>query len=146
MQQRVVGGQSSANVMGSPLREQIEAGGVISNWQAKWGVIMPRPQLHNDTLAPAVVPGHPHTRYIVVRQDAVWFIKFDGDEYGPYKTEGEAMLFAIDAAHDLGELGEDAQVLLMDENGNPLAAWTHGKDPYPPGALAFRSANPEPLC
>jgi hypothetical protein len=107
---------------------------------------MPRPQLHNDTLAPAVVPGHPHTRYIVVRQDDVWFIKFDGDEYGPYKTEGEAMLFAISAAHNLGESGEDAQVLLMDENGNPLAAWTHGKDPYPPGALAFRSANPEPLC
>jgi hypothetical protein len=97
------------------------------------GIIMPRPQLHNDTLAPAVVPGHPHTRYIVVRQDDVWFIKFDGDEYGPYKTDREAMLFAIDAAHNLGNSGEDTQVLLMDENGNLLAAWTHGKDPYPPG-------------
>jgi hypothetical protein len=94
---------------------------------------MPRPQHHNDTLAPAVVPGHPHTRYIVVRQDDVWFIKFDGDEYGPYKTDREAMLFAIDAAHNLGNSGEDTQVLLMDENGNLLAAWTYGKDPYPPG-------------
>lgn len=93
---------------------------------------MPRPQLHTDTLAPAVVPGHPHTRYLVVRQEEVWFIKFDGEEYGPYETEREAMLFAIDAAHGLGERGEEAQVLLMDESGNARAAWTHGQDPYPP--------------
>src|SRR5260370_3523557 len=105
---------------------------------------MPRPRLHKDTLAPAVIPGHPHTRYIVVRQDDVWFIKFDGDEYGPYETEGEAMLFAIDAAHDLGEWGEDAQVLVMDEQGNPLAARTPRKEPYPPTASAFRAANPAP--
>ena len=67
---------------------------------------MPRPQLHNDTLAPAVIPGHPYTRYIVVRQDDVWFIKFDGDEYGPYKAEREALLFAIDAAHNLAILAK----------------------------------------
>ena len=93
---------------------------------------MPRPQLHDDTLAPAVISGHPHTHYIVVRQGDVWFIKFDGDEFGPYKAEREAMLFAIDAAHLLGESGEDSQVRLMDQHGNHLAAWTHGKDPYPP--------------
>jgi hypothetical protein len=93
---------------------------------------MPRPQLHDGTLAPAVVPGRPHTRYIVVRQDDVWFIKFDGDEYGPYKSEREAMLLAIDAAHRLGESGEESQVLLMDEHGNQVVAWTHGTDPYPP--------------
>jgi hypothetical protein len=92
---------------------------------------MPRPQLHKDTLAPEVVPGHPHTRYLVVRQDDVWFIKFDGEEYGPYKTEREALLFAIDAAHKLGQRGEETQVLLVDENGNARAAWTHGQDPYP---------------
>ena len=63
----------------------------------------------------------------------MWFIKFDADEYGPYKTEREAMLFAIDAAHRLGENGEQAQVLSMDENGNARATWTHGQDPYPPG-------------
>ena len=60
---------------------------------------MPRPQLHNDTLAPDVVPGHPHTRYIVVGQGDVWFIKFDAEEYGPYKTERKAMRFAINATH-----------------------------------------------
>ncbi len=81
------------------------------------------------------VPGHPHTRYLVVRvirQDDVWFIKFDGEEYGPYKTQREAMLFAIDAAHTLGESGEGAEVLLMDERGNALAIWTQGQDRYPP--------------
>ena len=60
------------------------------------------------------VPG-----YLVVRQEDVWFIKFDGEEYGPYQSEREAMLFAIDAAHKLGEQGEETQVLQMDENGEP---------------------------
>jgi hypothetical protein len=62
----------------------------------------------------------------------VWFIKFDGEEYGPYKTEREAMRLAIDAAHRLGENGEQAQVRSMDESGNARATWTHGQDPYPP--------------
>ncbi len=93
---------------------------------------MPRPQLHNDTLAPVVIPGHPYTRYIVVCQGDVWFIKFDGDEHGPYKTERKAMRFAINATHRLRESGEQAQVLSMDESGNPRVTWTHGQDSYPP--------------
>jgi hypothetical protein len=43
------------------------------------------------------------------------------------------MQFAIDPAHKLGEGGEEAQVLMIDENGNALALWTHGQDPYPSG-------------
>ena len=62
----------------------------------------------------------------MVRQEDVWFIKFDGEEYGPYQSEREAMLFAIDAAHKLGEQGEDTQVLLVDENGAAQPAWTSG--------------------
>jgi hypothetical protein len=95
---------------------------------------MPRPNLHRDTLAPVFVPGHPHTRYLVVRQDDVWLIKFDGEEYGPYKTEREAILFAIDAAHKLGEQGEGTQVLRLDEDAKPRPVWTHGQDRYPPKA------------
>ena len=45
-------------------------------------------------------------------------IKFGDDEYGPYKTQDEAMLFAIDAAQKLGEYGESAEVCLMGENGH----------------------------
>jgi hypothetical protein len=96
------------------------------------GENMPRPQYHDDTLAPAILPGRPHTRYLVVRQDDVWFIKFDGEEYGPYKSEREALLFAIDAAQKLGEQGEEAQVLLIDEGGEAHPAFTYGQDPYPP--------------
>jgi hypothetical protein len=92
---------------------------------------MPRLHLHRDTLAPAFIPGAPHTRYVIVRQDDVWFIKFDGDEYGPYKTEREALLFAIDAAHKLGTQGEGTQVLRLDEDGAQRPVWTHG-DTYPP--------------
>jgi hypothetical protein len=93
---------------------------------------MPRPLLHRDTLAPAFVPGHPHTRYLVVRHGDAWLIKFDGEEYGPYQTEREAMLFALDAAHKLGEQGEHTQVLRLDEDAEPRPVWTYGEDPYPP--------------
>ena len=94
------------------------------------GEIMPRPQLHDETLAVPVVPGQPRACYLVVRQEDLWFIKFAGEEYGPYKTEREAMLFAIDAAQKLGEQGEETQVLLKGANGNTLAVWTHGQHPY----------------
>jgi hypothetical protein len=93
---------------------------------------MSRPQFHDDTLAPAVVPGYPHTRYLVVGQGDVWLIKFDGEEYRTYKTEREAMRFAIDAAHALGQSGEASQVLSMDASGNIKATWTYAQDPYPP--------------
>ena len=42
------------------------------------------------------------------------------------------MLFAIDAAHKLGEQGAATQVLCVDENGDAGTAWTYGRDPYPP--------------
>jgi hypothetical protein len=94
---------------------------------------MPRPHLHHrDTLAPAFVSVGPYTRYLVIRQGEVWLIKFEGEEYGPYNTEREALLFAIDAAHKLAGQGEDTQVLIADESGKPHPAWTHGRDPYPP--------------
>ena len=92
---------------------------------------MTRPRLHDDTLAPAFVPG-PHTRYVVVRHDDVWLIKFEGEEFGPYKTEREAILFAADAAHKLGNQGEATQVLLVDENGEAQPAWSYGESAYPP--------------
>jgi len=94
---------------------------------------MPRPQLHDETLALPVVPSQPRARYLVVRQEDLWFIQFDDEEFGPYKTDREAMLFAIDAAQKLGEQGEEtqvAQVLLKGTNGNTLAVWTRGQHPY----------------
>ncbi len=73
-----------------------------------------------------------HARYYIVQQDDTWMIKFDDEEYGPYKSKSEAMLFAIDAAQKLGETGGEAQVLLMGENNHVRPEWTYGRDPYPP--------------
>jgi hypothetical protein len=82
--------------------------------------------------APVHAQTRPIAKYFVVAHADTWVIKFDDEEYGPYKSKSEAMLFAIDAAHKLGELGDDSQVLLMGENGHARAEWTHGQDPYPP--------------
>jgi hypothetical protein len=65
------------------------------------------------------------------REDG-WFIAFDGEEFGPYKTEREAKLFATDAAQKLHEQGEQTQVLLVEEDGEAQPFWNSGHDPYPP--------------
>jgi hypothetical protein len=92
---------------------------------------MPRP-LADDAQPVTFASGPPRRRYVVARQQDAWFIMFDGAEFGPYQSEREALLFAIDAAHKLGDQGEETQVLRIDENGDAAAAWTQGIDPYPP--------------
>ena len=72
----------------------------------------------------------PTARYFIVQdqnQDE-WHIKFGDDEYGPYKTQHEAMLFAIDAAQKLGTYGESAEVCLMGENGHFHTEWVAGRE------------------
>jgi len=88
--------------------------------------------LSESTQAPAFVSDRPRVRYLVVRQEDVWFIKFGGESFGPYISEREAMLFAIDAAQRLGAKGEDTEVRRLDQHGDPQPAWTYGLDPYPP--------------
>ena len=90
---------------------------------------MPRPRLGDDASA-AGYPAYPHARYLVMRREDRWFIELDAEEYGPYETEREAMLFAIDAAQKLGEQGEETQVLLIGDNGTTLAVWSYGQHPY----------------
>jgi hypothetical protein len=92
---------------------------------------MPRPQVHHDARVAALVLSASRTRYLVMRQEDVWFITFNGEAFGPYQSEREAMLFAVDAAHKLGESGEDTQVLRVDEAGEASPVWTYGLDPYP---------------
>jgi Uncharacterized protein conserved in bacteria (DUF2188) len=70
----------------------------------------------------------PPARYFIVHdpiQDE-WLIKYGDDQYGPYKTQDEAMLFAVDAAK---KLGASAEVCLMGENGHFHAEWMsdHGE-------------------
>ncbi len=74
----------------------------------------------------------PHLRYFIVQKDDAWVIQFEGEDFGPYRTYQEAMLFAVDAAQKLGEQGENAEVCLMGENGHFRPEWTYGRDAYPP--------------
>jgi Uncharacterized protein conserved in bacteria (DUF2188) len=71
-------------------------------------------------------------RYFLVRRGDDWMIEFDNEEYGPYRSRSEAMLFAVDAAQKLGEHGDRAQVCLMGEDGHFRPEWTYGEDRYPP--------------
>jgi hypothetical protein len=74
----------------------------------------------------------PESRYFIVNEQESWKIKFADEEFGPYRSRTEAMLFAIDAAQKLGENGETSEVCLMGENGHFRPEWVYGKDPYPP--------------
>ena len=75
----------------------------------------------------------PQSRYFVVRNsDDAWVIKFEDEEYGPYQSQSEAMLFAIDAAQKLGQRGDNAEVCLMGINGHFRPEWAYGRDVYPP--------------
>ena len=78
----------------------------------------------------------PDARYFIERREDVWAIKFGNKIFGPYASEAEAMLFAIDAAQKLGEHGDNAQVCLMGEDGHFHPEWTYGQHPYPPRGLA----------
>lgn len=94
---------------------------------------MARPQLRDPSSVQPIFHARPRKLYWVERQDGdVWSIRFDGADYGPYKSEREALLFAVDAAKTLGEQGEETQVLRVDANGGVQPAWTFGQDPYPP--------------
>lgn len=93
---------------------------------------MARPELRDQPLVQPIFHDCPRTLYWVKRQEDVWFIRFDGADYGPYKSESEAMLFAVDAANKLGEQGEATQVLVMDDGGFGQPVWTYGLDSYPP--------------
>jgi hypothetical protein len=93
---------------------------------------MPRPLETNAPIA-AILRTEPRRPYFVLRRQDRWFIAFGDEEFGPYQSEREALLFAIDAAHGLGEKGEETQVLALDERGSTQPVWTYGIDPYPPG-------------
>jgi hypothetical protein len=93
---------------------------------------MPGTHLQDDALIQACVPLQSRKRYVVARREDVWFIAFNGEDFGPYKTEREAKLFAIDAAYKLGEKGEESEVLVADEAGAIAPAWVYGQHPYPP--------------
>ena len=96
------------------------------------GETMPGTHIAEDARIPASAEPASRTRYLVTRREDVWFIAFGGEEFGPYKTDREAKLFAVDAAFKLGEQGEPTEVLVVDEAGTFAPVWVYGHHPYPP--------------
>lgn len=75
----------------------------------------------------------PQSRYFVVREgDDEWTIRFGNEQFGPYRSRSEAMLFAIEAAQRRGEREGCAEVCLMGLNGQFHPEWAYGRDAYPP--------------
>jgi hypothetical protein len=56
-------------------------------------------------------------------------IKFEGEEFGPYRSQAEAMLFAIDATQKRGQQDEPTEVLLIGDAGEVEPAWVYGHPP-----------------
>lgn len=69
----------------------------------------------------------PQSRYFIVRNadDDTWTIQFQGEEFGPYKSQSEAMMFAVDAARKLGQRGDTAEVCLMGVDGHFRSEWSY---------------------
>ena len=51
-----------------------------------------------------------------------WMIRFDDKEHGPYKSQSEAVHFAIDAAEKRNQQGEKGQVVIIGPT------WTYDQD------------------
>ena len=67
------------------------------------------------------------SQYLVVPAKDRWLIRFEGEDFGPYKTRSEAILFAVDAAQKLGEHGKSSQVCVRGEDGRFYQEWTFGR-------------------
>ena len=93
---------------------------------------MPQLRKRDQAQTQAVVPAGPYVEYTVQRREDTWFILYSGEEFGPYLSAREGMLFAVDVANKLGESGKDTRVVLMDSTGQPCSTWTYGVDSYPP--------------
>jgi hypothetical protein len=66
--------------------------------------------------------------YLVLHREDAWYIRFADEYFGPYRTEAEAQLFALDAAQKLGSKGERILVLRQDENGGTHHVQSFGPD------------------
>jgi hypothetical protein len=65
-----------------------------------------------------------NARYYIVNDRDQWLIRFNDEEFGPYLTQAEATLFAVEAAQKLSNRGANAAVYLRGENGRLHREWT----------------------
>jgi hypothetical protein len=71
-------------------------------------------------------------RYFILQGDGCWMINFRGETFGPYRSRDEALLFAIDAAQQLGERDHDASVLVEEVKDRFVTKWSYGEPPHVP--------------
>jgi hypothetical protein len=90
------------------------------------GARLPAPEPREDSVKPA--------QYFVVQSGGEWRIKFRNQMFGPYRSRDEALLFAIDAARDIGARESAAQVLVEDMKDHFLTRWTYGTPARLPAA------------
>ena len=70
-------------------------------------------------------------QYFVLSNAGSWKVRQNDKDYD-FTTQAAAMNAAIDAAHQSGRKGLDAQVLVQGRDGQWQTEWTYGHDPYPP--------------
>jgi hypothetical protein len=73
-------------------------------------------------------------QYFIVQRGGEWKIKFRDELFGPYRSREEALLFAIDAAREIGERVSAAQVLVEEADDRFLTKWTCGEPARQPAA------------
>lgn len=74
-------------------------------------------------------------QYFVINRGGEWKIQYRDELFGPYNSQAEALRLAIDAAHGLGERGDQTQVLIEGEPEHFSPQWIYGQSPYPPRGL-----------
>jgi hypothetical protein len=72
--------------------------------------------------------------YFVVQSGGEWKIRFRDEMFGPYSSRDEALLFAIDAAREIGERESAAQVLVEEAQDRFITTWTYGEPARRPAA------------
>jgi hypothetical protein len=73
-------------------------------------------------------------QYFVVQSGNEWKIRFRNELFGPYRSRDEALLFAIDAAKEIGRRESGAKVLVEDVKDGFLTRWTYGERRHLPAA------------
>src|SRR5262245_52282354 len=72
------------------------------------------------------------TQYVVVEQDGLWKIRFEGRHFGPYPNERAAVHAAIEAAERAPKSGFEPRVLVESRLTRQVQVeWTRG-EAYPP--------------
>jgi Uncharacterized protein conserved in bacteria (DUF2188) len=67
-------------------------------------------------------------QYFIIVENNEWKISFNGEHYGPYPNQQQAIEAAIDAAYAMGEIGINAQVLIQDADHKFQSKWLYEKD------------------